>query len=155
VQEKILRVVEYGVFQRVGGAEQVRVDVRIIGATNADLPSLARDGRFMRDLLDRLSFEVLYVPPLRERREDILILAQHFAARMAFELGRHDVPELSERAQALLESHPWRGNIRELKNVVERAVYLCDGAVIHDFVFDPFSGAFNTCASEELAAPKF
>ena len=77
VQEKILRVVEYGVFERVGGSEQVRVDVRIVAATNADLPKLADEGRFMRDLLDRLSFDVIYVPPLRDRKEDILLLAHH------------------------------------------------------------------------------
>lgn len=138
VQEKILRAVEYGVFSRVGGADQVRVDVRIIGATNADLPALAREGRFMRDLLDRLAFEVLYVPPLRERREDILLLAGHFAMRMAFELDRDDVPEFSEHVQAQLEAHPWHGNIRELKNVVERAVYMSDDASICNVIFDPF-----------------
>jgi len=138
VQEKILRVVEYGVFQRVGGAEVVRVDVRIIGATNADLPDLARQGRFMRDLLDRLSFEVLYVPPLRARGEDIPILARHFAARMAFELGLDTAPEISARMEAALCAHPWRGNIRELKNVIERAVYLSDGGPLREIVFDPF-----------------
>lgn len=138
VQEKILRVVEYGVFQRVGGAEPVRVDVRIIGATNADLPALAREGRFMRDLLDRLSFEVLHVPPLRERREDILLIANHFAMRMAFELEHENPPEFSDAVQNALEAHPWRGNIRELKNVIERAVYLNDSGPIREIVFDPF-----------------
>ncbi|MBW2193339.1 MAG: sigma 54-interacting transcriptional regulator, partial [Deltaproteobacteria bacterium] len=81
VQEKILRVVEYSTFERVGSSETVEVDVRIIAATNADLVALTRQGRFKKDLLDRLSFEVLYLPPLRERKEDILLLANHFAAR--------------------------------------------------------------------------
>ena len=86
VQEKILRVVEYGMFERVGSSQPIQVDVRIVGATNADLMALAAAGRFKRDLLDRLSFDVLLLPPLRERREDILLLANHFAARMTFEL---------------------------------------------------------------------
>ena len=95
VQEKILRVVEYGSFERVGSSRSIQVDARIIGATNADLPSLARQGRFKRDLLDRLSFDVLFVPPLRARGEDILLLANHFAARMAHELGWEALPRFS------------------------------------------------------------
>jgi len=138
VQEKILRVVEYGSFERVGGSGSIRVDVRIVAATNADLVRLAAEGRFMRDLLDRLSFDVIYVPPLRERREDILLLANHFAARMASELRRPGVPEFSEEVIAALEAHPWRGNVRELKNVIERAVYQSTRPQIDTIVFDPF-----------------
>lgn len=151
VQEKILRVVEYGVFQRVGGAEVVRVDVRIIGATNANLPVLAQQGRFMRDLLDRLSFEVLYVPPLRARAEDIPLIARHFAARMAFELGLDTAPEISARMEAALCAHPWHGNIRELKNVIERAVYLSDGGPLREIVFDPFTDPFADDALPETS----
>jgi psp operon transcriptional activator len=143
VQEKILRVVEYGTFEQVGSSEPIQADVRIIGATNADLPTLTEEDRFKRDLLDRLSFEVLYLPPLRERREDILLLANHFAVRMAFELGREDVPEFTEGATAALERYPWPGNIRELKNVVERAVYQCDSALIDEIVFDPFRSPYR------------
>jgi psp operon transcriptional activator len=142
VQEKILRVVEYGVFERVGGSEQVRVDVRIVAATNADLPKLADEGRFMRDLLDRLSFDVIYVPPLRDRKEDILLLAHHFASRMAAELGRDDIPEFSERVAEALERHPWRGNVRELKNTIERAVYQSASASISHVQFDPFESPY-------------
>lgn len=138
VQEKILRVVEYGTYERVGSSQPTQVDTRIIGATNADLTALAAEGRFKRDLLDRLSFEVLFLPPLRERKEDILLLANHFAARMAFELGRTEVPRFSDEAAAALERHPWPGNVRELKNVVERAVYRSETALITDIVFDPF-----------------
>jgi psp operon transcriptional activator len=138
VQEKILRAVEYGSFTRVGGSDPVRVDVRIVGATNADLPALAEEGRFMRDLLDRLSFEVLYLPPLRERQEDILLLAHHFAARMTQELGRAGMPQFSDDAINALESHPWRGNVRELKNVVERAIYRAESETIDHLEFDPF-----------------
>jgi len=149
VQEKILRVVEYGTFEQVGSSEPIRADVRIIGATNADLPSLTEEDRFKRDLLDRLSFEVLYLPPLRERREDILLLANHFAARMAFELGREDVPEFTDGAIAALERYHWPGNIRELKNVVERAVYQCDTGLIDEIVFDPFRSPYRSKRSEE------
>ncbi len=139
-QEKILRVVEYGTFERVGSTERVQVNVRIIGATNADLPALANQGRFKHDLLDRLSFEVLYLPPLRERQEDIALLANQFAARMAHELGRSEIPEFTEGAIDALERYSWPGNIRELKNVVERAVYRSDSPRIHesDIIFNPF-----------------
>jgi psp operon transcriptional activator len=138
VQEKILRVVEYGSFERVGSSERVEVDVRIVAATNADLLALAEERRFKRDLLDRLSFEVLWLPPLRERKEDIMLLARHFAAKMAFEIGRSEVPTFSEEAVTALESYAWPGNVRELKNVVERAVYRSDSAVITEIVFNLF-----------------
>jgi len=138
VQEKILRVVEYGAFERVGSPERVEVDVRIIAATNADLPALAKAGQFKQDLLDRLSFEVIFLPALRERKEDILFLANHFAVRMAYELGREDIPRFSEQAIQALEAYPWPGNVRELKNVVERAVYRADTPLITRITFNPF-----------------
>ena len=138
VQEKILRVVEYGIFERVGSSESVEVDVRIIAATNADLVVLTTEGRFKQDLLDRLSFEVLFLPPLRERKEDILLLANHFAARMAFELGRKEIPQFSDESISALETYAWPGNVRELKNVVERAVYRSGSPLITEIVFDPF-----------------
>ena len=141
VQEKILRVVEYGAFERVGSSQPTLVDVRIVGATNVDLVALTLEGKFKRDLLDRLSFEVLYLPPLRDRKEDILYLANHFAARMAHEMGRPGVPEFSDEAAAALEAYPWPGNIRELKNVVERAAYRSDEPLISEVVFDPFQSA--------------
>ncbi|GMV99357.1 MAG: hypothetical protein AMXMBFR84_04960 [Candidatus Hydrogenedentota bacterium] len=139
-QEKILRVVEYGSFERVGGSEPIRVNARILGATNTNLSILADKGQFMRDLLDRLSFEVLFIPPLRDRREDIMLLTNHFAARMAFELNWKSLPEFTDGAIGLLENHPWPGNVRELKNVIERAVYRSDDEVItaDEIIFDPF-----------------
>ena len=145
VQEKILRVVEYREFERVGGSTPILVDVRLIGATNANLPVLARDGRFKRDLLDRLSFEVLFLPPLRERRDDILMLAQHFGTRMMMELGRPGVPEFTDGAVEKIEEYPWPGNIRELKNVVERAVYKSHDHLIEaaEIVFDPFISPYQ------------
>jgi psp operon transcriptional activator len=139
VQEKILRAVEYGSFERVGASEPVAVDVRIVGATNANLPELAAAGQFKDDLLDRLSFEVLFVPAMRERgAADIDLLAQHFAARMAAELGLPRTPVFSAAAQTALRTYPWPGNVRELKNVVERAVSRADGPSIQEVVFDPF-----------------
>jgi len=143
VQEKILRVVEYGTFERVGSAESIEVDARIIAATHANLPELVAAGRFKQDLLDRLSFEVLFLPPLRERREDILLLADHFAARMSFELGREATVHFSEEATRALAAHSWPGNIRELKNVVERAVYRSETPVVTTVVFDPFDNPFE------------
>ncbi|MCA1794595.1 MAG: phage shock protein operon transcriptional activator [Desulfotignum sp.] len=143
VQEKILRVVEYGAFERVGSSRPIRVDVRIVAATNADLAAMTRAGTFKRDLVDRLSFEVIYVPPLRYRKEDILLLANHFASRMAFELGWDQVPELTTHARKILSAYPWPGNIRELKNVIERAVYKSTTPRIHDIVFDPFENPYK------------
>lgn len=153
VQEKILRVVEYGSFERVGSSQPVQVDTRIIGATNADLPALARQGRFKLDLLDRLSFDVLFVPPLRRRGEDILLLANHFAARMAHELGWEAVPQFSRRAVAQMASYPWPGNVRELRNVVERAVYRSDTPTVDELVFDPFVSPFGGAGGLDAVAP--
>jgi len=138
VQEKILRVVEYGSFERVGSSERVDVDVRIVAATHADLEALVEKGRFKRDLLDRLSFEVLYLPPLRVRKEDIVLLANHFAVRMAHELDREEIPRFSDDALRALENYSWPGNVRELKNVVERAVYRSDSSLITEVIFNPF-----------------
>lgn len=141
-QEKILRVVEYGSFERVGSSSPVEVDVRIVCATNADLVAMADRGQFKRDLLDRLSFEVLFLPPLRYRYGDILLLAHHFAARMAYELGMPDF-SFTQEAEAALESYPWRGNIRELKNVVERAVYKAESGVVETIDFNPFNTPYS------------
>jgi len=146
VQEKILRVVEYNVFERVGSSESVEVDVRIIAATNADLKDLARKNHFKQDLLDRLSFEVLFLPPLRARKEDIALLAGHFAGRMALELEWDEMPVFSDDAIEALENHPWPGNIRELKNVIERAVYRSDAVTIADIDFHPFHSPYENPA---------
>ena len=141
-QEKILRVVEYGQMERVGGSTTLRVDARLIAATNVDLRVLASEGKFRRDLLDRLSFEVIVLPPLRERKEDIALLAAHFARRMALELGRSAAPFFSENAMRALHEHLWPGNVRELKNVVERMVYRTEGEEIDAIEFDPFDSPY-------------
>ena len=132
-------------------SDTVSGDVRLSGATNADLPALARAGRFKEDLLDRLSFEVLHVPPLRDRRDDILLLARHFASRMGSEMGLAATTEFSKAAQDALRSHAWPGNIRELKNVVERAVYRAGGQRITEIVFDPFARQGATAPSNSAA----
>jgi len=123
VQEKLLRVIEYGSFERVGGNETIKVDVRVIAGTNADLRGQVAAGKFRADLLDRLAFDVILVPPLRERAGDVLLLAQHFATRMIAELGQDFFSGFSPAAQAQLAAHDWPGNVRELRNVVERSVY--------------------------------
>jgi psp operon transcriptional activator len=144
-QEKILRAVEYGLFERVGSWQAVATDVRIIGATNANLPRLVSEGRFLPDLLDRLAFEVIFVPPLRERQDDILLLASHFATHMARELEWSQAPEFAASAMACLMAHSWPGNIRDLKNVVERAVYRTnEWQRIEEIVLDPFQSRAAT-----------
>jgi len=143
VQEKLLRAVEYGEVERIGG--QVRhVDARVIGATNADLPALAAAGKFRPDLLDRLAFDVVTIPPLRARVEDITLLAEHFARGMAVELGRDFFPGFTERAGAALCRHPWPGNVRELRNAVERSVAAApDGEPVDRLVLDPFASPWR------------
>jgi psp operon transcriptional activator len=148
VQETILRVVEYGSFERVGGSETVRVDVRLVAAANLDLPSLAAAGKFRADLLDRLAFDVITLPPLRHRREDILVVAEHVALRMTKELGRDLFPGFGERAIAELERHDWPGNVRELRNVVERAVYRTPaGQMVDEIILDPFHSPWRPAGS--------
>ena len=152
VQEKVLRVIEYGELERVGGNETIRSDVRIIGATNEDLPQLAEEGRFRADLLDRLAFDVITLPPLRERPEDIMPLAQHFAVKMAGELGLEVFEGFSDGAREQLAEYAWPGNVRELKNVVERAVYsaLGEDKLVEDIVFDPFNSPWRPGARAPL-----
>lgn len=143
VQEKILRIIEYGEFERLGGNETLHVDVRVVAATNEDLPSLARKGRFREDLLDRLAFDVVTLPPLRARREDILVLAGHFAIGMIKETGGEYFAGFSESVEQQLLEYPWPGNVRELKNVVERAVYRCGDRVVDELDFDPFDSPWR------------
>lgn len=154
-QAKILRVVEYGTFERVGSSISIEVDVRIVAATNTELPKLVAEGRFRRDLLDRLAFEVLILPPLRERRDDIMLLARHFAARMAAEIGEDMAVRFTPEAIAVLEGYSWPGNIRELKNVIERSVYRSDTDVVDQIDFNPFDGyGVDRRPSPQKTAPK-
>jgi len=145
MQEKILRTIEYGEIQRVGGNETLYVDVRIVGSTNADLQMLANEGQFRKDLLDRLAFDVITVPPLRERVEDILPLAHAFAINMASELKWSFFPGFSSRASSALLRNKWPGNVRELKFAIERSVYRSEDPerVIVDIALDPFDSPFK------------
>ena len=145
MQEKIMRVIEYGELQRVGGSDTIAVDVRIVGSTNADLQALVAAGKFRADLLDRLAFDVVTLPPLRERLEDILPLAYAFALNMASELKYRFFPGFGARASSALLRHDWPGNVRELKNAVERSVYRSKDQEeqITSIAFDPFDSPFR------------
>ncbi|MGX9741480.1 phage shock protein operon transcriptional activator [Pseudocitrobacter corydidari] len=140
VQEKLLRVIEYGELERVGGSQPLQVNVRLVCATNADLPQMVEDGTFRADLLDRLAFDVVQLPPLRERQSDIMLMANHFAIQMCRELGMPLFPGFTEHARETLMDYRWPGNIRELKNVVERSVYRHGSSEIplDDIIIDPF-----------------
>ena len=142
VQEKLLRVVEYGTYERLGSNTQIQANVRIIGATNADLKQLCKEGKFKEDLLDRLSFEVLFIPPLRLRGEDILLLSNYFAAKMATECNK-EIPILSDKVIDKIYSYSWPGNVRELKNTIERAVYKASGPTLYDIELDPFKNPYK------------
>jgi psp operon transcriptional activator len=154
MQEKILRVIEYGEIQRVGGSDTLRVDVRIVGSTNSDLQALAAKGQFRKDLLDRLAFDVITVPPLRERPEDVLTLAHAFAVNMTSELKRAYFPGFGPRASSSLLKHDWPGNVRELKNTVERSVYRSadPDQPIMKIAFDPFDSPFKL-ADDRVTTP--
>ena len=159
MQEKILRVIEYGELQRVGGSDTILIDVRIVGATNADLPALAAEGRFREDLIDRLAFDVITMPPLRERLEDILPLAYAFAMTMVSELQLQVFPGFTARASSALLHHDWPGNVRELKNAVERSVYRAEDqnqqiTQITQIAFDPFDSPFRLRDARELSSVK-
>ena len=148
-QERLLRAVEYGEVTRIGSSHPIRVDVRIVAATNEDLPSLAAQGRFRADLLDRLSFEVITLPPLRVREGDIDVLADFFGRRMAAEIGWESWPGFADHVRRQLDEYPWPGNVRELRNVVERAVYRWDDWTqpIAHIQFDPFDSPWKPAPS--------
>lgn len=144
VQEKILRVIEYGELQRVGGNETIEVDVRIVAASNVDLPGLAERHEFRPDLLDRLAFDVVTLPPLRARPADVMPLALNFAVDSSRELGRELFPGFSRAAEDALLAYAWPGNVRELKNVVERSLYRTPpDELVDDLVFDPFESPWR------------
>jgi psp operon transcriptional activator len=154
-QERLLRATEYGEVTRIGSSKPVRVDVRIVAATNEHLPDLVDKGRFRADLLDRLSFEVITLPPLRVREGDVAVLVNHFGRRMAAELGYPRWVGFSKRAMQALESYQWPGNVRELRNVVERAVYRWDeqDRPIDAIQFDPFASPWLIAPIKPAEAP--
>ena len=129
MQVKLLRVLQSGEIQRVGGLRTVPVDLRIISATNKDLKQAIAQHQFRADLYYRISTLSILVPPLRERAEDILPLAEHFIRRHELRLNRHPVPLPQETAEAI-RRYPWPGNIRQLESAVERAVHLAEGGAL-------------------------
>lgn len=141
LQDKLLRVIEYGAFERVGGTVTLRPDVRVVAATNKDLPRLAARGLFRADLLDRLAFEVVHAPPLRLRQGDAVLLATHFAAALAMDHGlpfEAGTALFGPEALRQLDAYPWPGNVRELKNAVERSLLRCGLLPIPHLILDPF-----------------
>ena len=145
VQEKLLRVIEYGEYERVGGEQTLNTDVRIIAAANIDLRRHVAEKKFRADLLDRLAFEVIAAPPLRERKKDIALLAAHFANQMALEIET-PFPGFTPEAMNMLYAHSWPGNVRELKNTAERAMFRWANAgkaeQIEEIALDPFETEF-------------
>jgi len=152
-QERLLRAVEYGEVTRIGSSRPVRVDVRIVAATNENLPQLAEKGKFRADLLDRLSFEVITLPPLRVREGDIDVLADYFGRRMAAEIGWERWPGFADHVRRQLDEYPWPGNVRELRNVVERAVYRWANweEAIAYVQFDPFDSPWKPVSMPQAA----
>ncbi|MBY8827132.1 phage shock protein operon transcriptional activator [Hephaestia mangrovi] len=146
-QDRLLRAVEYGEVTRIGSSRPINVDVRIVAATNEHLPHKVEQSEFRADLLDRLSFEVVTLPPLRARKTDILILADFFGRRMASEMGREEWPGFGPHATDALSEYAWPGNVRELRNVVERAVYRWEReGPIEQIEFDPFHSPWSPAA---------
>jgi psp operon transcriptional activator len=155
-QDRLLRAIEYGEVTRIGSSRPLQVDVRIVAATNEHLPRLVDEGRFRADLLDRLSFEVVTLPPLRNRRSDIPVLADHFGRRMGLELGWDVWPGFSESAMERMLAYEWPGNVRELRNVIERAVYRWESieGPIDDIQFDPFESPWAPLGRQPVAAAR-
>ncbi len=152
-QERLLRAVEYGEVTRIGSSRPIRVDVRIVAATNEHLPDRVERGTFRADLLDRLSFEVVTLPPLRARPGDIMVLADFFGRRMAAEIGRDEWPGFGPNAVDQLMEHRWPGNVRELRNAVERSVYRWERAGPIDLIeVDPFASPFRPRSGPPMAA---
>jgi psp operon transcriptional activator len=153
-QDRLLRATEYGEITRIGASKPISVDVRIVAATNENLPLQVEKGKFRADLLDRLSFEVITLPPLRGRQGDVPLLAEHFGRRMAVELDWTNWPGFTPRALAEFEAYPWPGNVRELRNVVERAVYRHEDPerAIDEIQFNPFHSPWAPTAGEVQAA---
>lgn len=151
-QDRLLRAVEYGEITRIGASKPISVDVRIVAATNENLPAQVEKGNFRADLLDRLSFEVITLPPLRARQGDVPLLAEHFGRRMAVELDWPNWPGFTAHALASLETYPWPGNVRELRNAVERAVYRHEDPerAIDEIVFNPFYSPWAPGADDSM-----
>ncbi len=152
LQVALLRVLQEGEFERVGGTETVRTDVRVVAATNRDLDEALREGRVRSDFLFRLNVFPIVVPPLRERQDDILPIADYYARRYARALGKPQ-REIASRAREALLAYPWPGNVRELRNIVERAVILARGSVLEVADFELASDAPGAACPGETPDP--
>ena len=153
-QDRLLRAVEYGEVTRIGASKPITVDVRIVAATNEHLPRLVDEGRFRADLLDRLSFEVVTLPPLRARERRHSLARRTFRAAHGGRARLAQLARLHARAVAELEAYPWPGNVRELRNVVERAVYRAEDPerAIDAIQFDPFAVAVGAVGGRGRAS---
>jgi Nif-specific regulatory protein len=153
-QVKLLRVLQEREFERVGGVEPVKVNVRLIAATNTHLEDAIAAGTFREDLLYRLNVFTIFVPPLRERKTDVLLLADHFLERMAAD-HRKRIRRISTPAIDMLMAYHWPGNVRELQNVIERAVLVCDADVVHSHHLPPtlqMADTSDAAAAQSLSA---
>ncbi|RPJ11305.1 MAG: AAA family ATPase, partial [Deltaproteobacteria bacterium] len=153
LQAKLLRVIQHGEFERLGSSHTLKVDVRIVATTNRDLEEEVRKGRFRQDLYYRLNVFPITVPPLRQRQEDIPLLAQAFIERYARKLGKQ-ITSVQKKTIKTLQDYPWPGNVRELESIIERAVILCPGPVLQladklDISSLPMSSAIRTLEEVE------
>lgn len=148
LQAKLLRVLQDGSFQRLGGTREIQVNVRVLCATHADIPKAIAEGKFRQDLYYRINTVQIVLPPLRERGEDIPLLASHFLRSFALQMGR-DIRSIAPAALDQLRAHTWPGNVRELDHLMQRAVALADGDTIHAFTFAPAASS----AAQLVPAP--
>ena len=150
LQSKLLRVLETGEFVKVGDTKTTHVDVRILSATNRNLKEEIANGRFREDLYFRLSVFRILLPPLRQRRDDILLLAQHFIGLYARQIGR-TAPSLSTEAKNIFLAYPWPGNVREMMNAIEHAIIVCESEISHhDLPIDMLSGDTSAVADDSF-----
>ncbi len=154
VQEKLLRVLEYGQMERVGGSQTLTVDVRVVAATHEDLPGRVTKGLFRADLLDRLAFDVLLLPPLRYRGDDVELLADYFARQFCDELDSLDFAGFSEEVLTQLNQHTWPGNVRELRNVIERSLFRFGelGEPLSELSLQPFDAPWHQTEASDTQA---
>ena len=150
-QEKLLRVLEYGEYERLGGQKTLTTQARIVAATHGDLPAMAENNDFRHDLLDRLAFDLIHMPPLRRRDQDALLLAEHFAMAFIGGLGWDYFPGFSKSAQKQILDHNWPGNVRELKNAIERSLFRATTGEqpVDDILLDPFTPPWQPTQSNQ------
>lgn len=150
-QEKLLRAIEYGEVNPIGAQKPIQVNVRVVAATNADIDQLIKEKLILPDLLDRLCFDIIKIPPLRERGEDILLLTDFYSRKFCVEINRFTPIDWSDQARQQLLKYPWPGNIRELKNTVERTIFHHEeDEKIGTILFQSFNKISNNSITPEL-----